>query len=112
VSFRGLSPPVRSAPCPRGTIQERPGAKLSFPLNKRAAPRTKELTMAAQPLHIDMQEPGYHPVGSPQPVSLETIAVVEQALSEMLASMRRRALGGDPYLAATLEYESWLRRDH
>jgi hypothetical protein len=85
---------------------------LSFPQTHRAAQRMKESTMAAQPSNTDTPDSGLHANDCQPPVSLETIAVMEQALSEMLASMRRKALGADPYRAATLEYESWLRRGH
>jgi hypothetical protein len=46
----------------------------------------------------------------PQPVSLETIAVVEQMLTDMLRGLREKATSQPAAAdAGAIEYESWLR---
>lgn len=56
------------------------------------------------PLH-----PQDEPAGTcPHPVSLETIELIEQALGDMLRSLRRKAGSHPAEDAGAVEYASWL----
>ena len=48
----------------------------------------------------------------PQPLSLETIAVIQQVLGEVLHGLRQRVTAQAAREAGAIEYTSWLRRLH
>lgn len=45
----------------------------------------------------------------PQPVSLETLAVVEQVLAQALGALKARLVAPPSPAAGLVEYASWLR---
>jgi hypothetical protein len=49
------------------------------------------------------------PAELPEPISLETLELVEQALGDALRALRRRAAGPSGREAGELEYASWRR---
>ena len=50
------------------------------------------------------------PADFPQPVSLETVAVIEQAFAQVLRGLREKVNGRA--VDGTAEYESWLPPRH
>ena len=48
----------------------------------------------------------------PEPLSLETIAVIQQVLGEVLHGLRQRVTTHAAREAGAIEYTSWLRRLH
>jgi hypothetical protein len=48
----------------------------------------------------------------PEPLSLETLAVIQQALGEVLQGLRQRATAHAAREAGAREYASWLPRLH
>jgi hypothetical protein len=48
----------------------------------------------------------------PQPLSLETVAVIQQAVGEVLQGLRQRATAQAAREAGALEYASWLTLLH
>jgi hypothetical protein len=68
--------------------------------------------MTVQDNASEISHHGSAGAGCPQPVSLETIEVIEQALTEMLASLRRKVMAPGGQEAGAVEYESWRPRQH
>ncbi len=57
-----------------------------------------------------LREAFSHPAGDvPQPVSLETIALIEQVLAQLLGALRARITAPATRDAGAIEYDSWLR---
>ena len=48
----------------------------------------------------------------PEPLSLETIAVIQQVLSDVLHGLRERATGHPARDAGAIEYASWRQHLH
>jgi hypothetical protein len=48
----------------------------------------------------------------PEPLSLETLAVVQQVLGEVLQGLRQRATAHAAREAGAIEYASWLQHLH
>ena len=48
----------------------------------------------------------------PHPVSLETMELIEQALAQMLSSLRRGAPDAAAQEAGRIEYDSWFPGTH
>lgn len=48
----------------------------------------------------------------PEPLSLETIAVIQQVLGEVLHGLRQRVTAQAAREAGAIEYTSWLQRLH
>ena len=48
----------------------------------------------------------------PEPLSLETLAVVQQVLAEVLQGLRQRAAPQAAREAGAIEYASWLQHLH
>ena len=57
---------------------------------------------------LPRSEPG-RPADLPEPISLETLELVERALVDALRALRRRAAGTAGREAGDLEYASWRR---
>jgi len=55
----------------------------------------------------EAREGGWMAGQDPAPLSLETIAVVEQLLVQMLGSLRRQAATSQAQAAGAAEYASW-----
>ena len=61
---------------------------------------------------ISLQIPRVPQDGCPAPVSLETLAVVEQVIAQALHALRDKATQSARNDAAAIEYASWLRSRH
>ena len=48
----------------------------------------------------------------PEPLSLETLAVIQQVLGEVLHDLRQRVTAQAGREAGAIEYASWLQRLH
>lgn len=68
--------------------------------------------MTVQSSEFSGPETGHTGLPCPDPVSLETIELIEQALGQMLRSLRRGVPSRAAEEAGLLEYRSWLPRSH
>lgn len=68
--------------------------------------------MTVQQDVFSIPETGHAALPCPDPVSLETIELIEQALAQMLRSLRRGVPNRAAEEAGLLEYRSWLPRSH
>jgi len=82
----------------------------SSPVHPRAERRMKEkIPMTTQTTLAPSGEDRAASVTCPHPVSLETLAVIEQLLAEMMLSLRRKIEPrASPADAGEQEYTSWL----
>jgi len=65
--------------------------------------------MTVQQQTIRHPRTGATPGDHPQPISLETIAVAEQVLTQMLREFRAEVAARAAADAGAIEYDSWLR---
>ena len=61
---------------------------------------------------FSVPESGHTGLPCPDPVSLETIELIQQALAQMVRSLRRSVPSRSAEEAGSLEYSSWLPHVH
>lgn len=65
------------------------------------------MTVCDPPTHS--VDPAFQGMECPAPISLETMAVVEQVLAQLLAELRQKLAGSVAPAAGAAEYASWFR---
>lgn len=68
--------------------------------------------MTVQQNEFSGPETGHAGLPCPDPVSLETIELIQQALGQMVRSLRRSVPSRSAEEAGSLEYSSWLPHVH